>query len=699
MQPTTPVSFRWILRQFLFSLWLMGITVGVFLFSFTPGYDLNIGDVAPQDIRASEDSAYTSQILSLQAQEEAVRRVALVYTNPDPLIVRQQYERARQVLAYLRELRADGYATESQRYAWVLAVPELNELSLSVAHSILSLSESDWNRVQLEFLDVLDQVMRQERIREDEIVSVRARIPALLSLDLTQDQSTVVGELVQRFLKPNAFYDDAATQKERAEVRAATAVVLRNFREGQIIVREGSVISSLDLEALQKLGLTSRKSELWDNGDAIAFAIILLLGLALYLARLQPDVLDGGRHEILLAILLTVFLVLTRLLIPTGELLPYLFPSAAMTMLVVVTLGRPAAIGAMLFLGGVCGWIAGDSLGFAVLTTGQGLIAALSLPRYENTGSFFRSGLLSGGGASLILFAFNFAEFNTAPVALLMKIGICLAGGLISGGFTIGVLFLLTPLFDLTTTFRLMELSRPNHPLLQRLLREAPATFNHVMMVASLAEQAAERIGGNVLLTRVGAYYHDIGKLLRPYFFIENQQGLSNPHDRLDPYTSVEVLAGHIRDGVRLAQQYHLPERVIAFIPEHHGTMRTSFFYQKAIEAAGGDADLVDESHFRYPGPTPRSRETALLMLADGCEAATRARRPSTPEELEGIVTAIFDQRLRDGQLDMCPITMKELQLAKMTYIELLRAAYHPRINYPEPKSDKDDDNEPKTSH
>lgn len=675
----------------------MGITLGVLLFTFTPSYDLTIGDVAPQDIRAPQDATYTSQILSLQAQEDAVRRVTAIYTDPDPLIARQQYERARQVLAYLRELRADTYATESQHHAWVLAVPELDDLSLSVAHSILSLSESDWNRVQLEFLDVLDQVMRQQRIREEELLSVRGRIPAQLSLDLTQDQATIVAELVQRFLNPNVFYDDAATQKEREKVRAATTPVPRNFREGQIIVREGSVILALDLEALEELDLTSHTFELWDNGDDILFAFAALLGLALYLWRLQPDVLDAGRQEILLTILLTVFLILTRLLVPTGDLLPYLFPGAAMTMLLAVTLGRPVAIGAILFLGGVGGWVAEGSLGFAALMLGQGLVATLSLPRYENTSSFFRAGILSGGAASLTLLAFNFVEFSTTPVALLMKISVCLVGGLLSGGLTIGILFLLTPPFDLTTTFRLMELSRPNHPLLQRLLREAPATFNHVMMVASLAEQAAERIGGNVLLTRVGAYYHDIGKLLRPYFFIENQQGLSNPHDRLDPYTSVDVLTGHIRDGIRLAQQYHLPERVIAFIPEHHGTMRTSFFYQKAVEAAGGDADLVDEAHFRYPGPTPRSRETALLMLADGCEAATRARRPSTPEELEGIVNGIFDQRLRDGQLDMCPITMQELHLAKMAYIELLRAAYHPRINYPEPKSDKDEDNDVKT--
>jgi hypothetical protein len=258
---------------------------------------------------------------------------------------------------------------------------------------------------------------------------------------------------------------------------------------------------------------------------------------------------------------------------------------------------------------------------------------------------------------------------------------------LISGGLTVGGLFVLTPLFDLTTTFRLTELSRPNHPLLQRLLREAPATFNHVMMVASLAEQAAERIGANALLTRVGAYYHDMGKLARPYFFVENQQGLSNPHDRLDPYTSVDILAGHIRDGMKLAKRYHLPEAVRAFIPEHHGTMQVSFLYQKAVEAAGGEADLVDESHFRYPGPKPQSRETLLVMLADSSEAATRAVRPSTPEALEALVEKIFLQRLRDGQMDDCPITMAELDAVRQTYVELLRGAFHPRVQYPDRQS------------
>jgi putative nucleotidyltransferase with HDIG domain len=262
-----------------------------------------------------------------------------------------------------------------------------------------------------------------------------------------------------------------------------------------------------------------------------------------------------------------------------------------------------------------------------------------------------------------------------------------MVGGVISGGLTLGGLFLLAPLFDLATTFRLVELSHPNHPLLQRLLREAPATFHHTMMVASLAEQAAERIGANALLTRAGTYYHDVGKLARPYFFVENQRGLSNPHDRLDPQTSVDIVVGHVRDGIKLARQYGLPARVRAFIPEHHGTLRVSFFYQKALEAAGGEAGLVDESLFRYPGPRPQSKETALVMLADGCEAATRAARPSTSEEVVEIVSRIFDARIRDKQLDECPLTLRELQIVKEAYIELLKGAYHPRIRYPDVKT------------
>jgi len=690
MKKTRKMTRGFILRQVLFGLGLTLLTAFILVFSFPNDFDLVPGDVAPRDIRSPTDFTYISEIRTEQAQREAVRQVAPVYTPLDPNIAREQYARARQVLAYLRELRADIYASEPQSYAWTLAVPELIDLPLSTVNLILKMSDTSWNRVQIEFLDLLDQVMRQQRIREEDLPSVRAGISARVALDLGQDEAIVVSDLVKRFLRPNVFYDEAATEAARQAAKDAVGPTSHTLRSGEMIVREGNIVSELDMEALNELGLVAQEWDWYDFGMALLLSCAATFSLGLYLWQFQSEVLTKARSEVLLFLLLILFLLLARALTTSGELLPYLFPGAALAMLLTTTVGLPSAVGVMIYMGAVYGWLAGRSLGFAILVTLSGIVGALTLPRYEQTGTIFRSGLLSGLFGALTLFAFYADDVRMEPAPMLLKVGVCLVAGMVSGGLTVGGLFLLAPLFDLTTTFRLTELSRPNHPLLQRLLREAPATFNHVMMVTSLAEQAAERIGANALLTRVGAYYHDIGKLARPYFFIENQQGLSNPHDRLDAYTSVDVLKGHIRDGLKLAHEYHLPERICAFIPEHHGTMRASFFYRKAVEAAGGETDLVDESQFRYPGPRPQSRETLLVMLADSSEAATRAQRPATPEALTALIDSIFEQRIADGQLDKCPITMQELHIVKTTYIDLLRGAFHPRVQYHEPKESKD---------
>jgi hypothetical protein len=220
------------------------------------------------------------------------------------------------------------------------------------------------------------------------------------------------------------------------------------------------------------------------------------------------------------------------------------------------------------------------------------------------------------------------------------------------------------------------------------MLREAPATYHHSLMVANLAEQAAESIDANALLTRVGAYYHDIGKIARPYFFSENQASGMNPHDRLDPETSAEVIVGHVTDGLKLARRYRLPSRVRAFIPEHHGGSRVSFLYHKAVQLAGSD-ELVDEESFRYPGRKPQSRETALVMLADGCEAAVRSAQPESGEEVAEIVDHIIDQRIDDGQLNESDLTLQDIDTIKQVFTSALKGTFHPRIKYPDPQPDQ----------
>ncbi|MBN1259833.1 MAG: HDIG domain-containing protein [Anaerolineae bacterium] len=677
---------RWKLRQLVYLVGLVVAVSMVLLVSFTGQYSLAPGDVASQDIYAPRELTFVSEILTVQAQEEARRQVESIYTRPDFSIVREQLDRVRAALDFVTAVRADTYATDSQKRSWVLSVDEIADMALSDVTVMLTLPDVGWSRVQVESRGLVDQILREEEIRGTSLNGVRERVPLMVPLELPQDEASLVVALVQRFIVPNSFYDQEATDLAREQATQAVGPVVRTVRNGEIIVRDGSVVSDLEVEALAQLGLTTPRRD-WPGTIltlALALALTLLLGLYLYV--LQREALVNRRLEGLMFLLLVTFMWLARLLVPSGPLLLHLYPVAALGILLATTVGREAALGGVLLLAVISGWIAGGNFAVLAMVGASGAAAALTLPKYEQTASIFRAGLLGGLVMAVVgVILSPVRDLTTDPLPFLIEAGASVAGGVVSGGLALGGLFLLAPLFDLTTTFRLVELSHPNHPLLQRLLREAPATFHHTMMVASMAEQAAERIGANALLTRAGTYYHDVGKLMRPYFFVENQEGMSNPHDRLDPQASASIVVGHVADGLKLARQYGLPARVRAFIPEHHGTAQASFFFQKALKAAGGEAGLVDESLFHYPGPRPQSRETSLTMLADGCEAATRAARPTTPEEITAVVERIFDARIRGGQLDECPITLHDLAIVKATYIEVLRGAYHPRIQYPQP--------------
>jgi putative nucleotidyltransferase with HDIG domain len=244
--------------------------------------------------------------------------------------------------------------------------------------------------------------------------------------------------------------------------------------------------------------------------------------------------------------------------------------------------------------------------------------------------------------------------------------------------------FFLAQFLGMTTALQLLEISRPDHPLLQRVLRNAPGTYQHSLQVANLAEQAAERIGADTLLTRVGALYHDVGTALNPVFYIENQMpGAPNPHDQLDPASSAEIIIQHVIDGMELARQHRIPSRIQDFIREHHGTMIARYQYIKAVKAAGGDESKVDPEPFRYPGPPPGSRETAILMLADGSEARVRAERPKDIDEMRGLIKNVIQERVALGQLDNTDLTLRDLDTITESFTTTLRGIYHPRIEYP----------------
>ena len=259
---------------------------------------------------------------------------------------------------------------------------------------------------------------------------------------------------------------------------------------------------------------------------------------------------------------------------------------------------------------------------------------------------------------------------------------------LLNGGLSaaIGLIgyFVLGNLFDITTPLQLVELSRPTHPLLRQLLLKAPGTYHHTILVSNMAERAAAAIGADALLVRVGAYYHDIGKTVRPYFFAENIMDVTSPHEKLDPLTSAQIIISHVKDGVELAQNHHLPDRIQDFIREHHGRSLVRYFYMQAVRQANPD-EVVNEEDFRYPGPNPHSKEAAILLLADTCEAAVRAVRPASREELAALVNRLIDERTLSGELDSADLTFRELQMVQNIFLQVLQGVHHPRIVYPEP--------------
>jgi putative nucleotidyltransferase with HDIG domain len=683
---------RWWMRGrlALAALVLLALSMFFLAFPLLPSGRLVLedGDIAPRDIRSPRHFTYESDLLTAAARERAEEDVDPVYTPPNTDLTGQRVERGREISDYLGSIRADPFATPAQRRAWTLAVPELADVSATVVDQLYGLSDESWDRVRTEMLGVIARVMRQG-VREGMIEEGRERIWALVGLDLSLDEVEVTAALAEELIVANRFYDAEATRDALARARDEVPVVLRTFDVNQIIVGDGQQVEALDVEALRQLGLQQPRTRWTDVVGAGALAVVGIAALGLVLSRFQPDVLWEGRKLLLLLLLMSLFLALARLMIPDRTVLRYLFPGPALAMLAASVLGPHAGVIAALLMGGAVGLIGNNSLELACYVVAGGLVAALALRRADRLGLLFRAAGFVSLAHVLVVIGFNLPLQRTdpLPIDLALVLMTALVSGGVSASMALGGLFVIGPLFDVATTFRLIELSHPEHPLLQRLLREAPGTYHHSLSVASLAEQAAERIGADVMLTRVGAYYHDIGKIARPYFFVENQLQGVNPHDQLDPYASAEVIIGHVRDGVDLARRHRLPSRVRAFIPEHHGSSRASFLYRRAVELAG-NPEMVDEAKFRHRGRKPQSRETALVMLADRSEAVVRARRPSTPEELSATIHQVFEQTAKSGQLDECQLTMRELGMVRESFISALRGLFHPRIRYPEPPSE-----------
>jgi putative nucleotidyltransferase with HDIG domain len=356
---------------------------------------------------------------------------------------------------------------------------------------------------------------------------------------------------------------------------------------------------------------------------------------------------------------------------------------AAFSIMVAVLIEVQLSVLTTMLLGLVIGYVAEGSWDLTAYAVMGGLVGIFSMGQVERVNRLLWAGVYVSLMNVAVVLVLNAPGNNLDSTGLLRLVAAGVANGVFSASLALIGFFLAGNLLGITTSLQLQELARPTQPLLRQLLLRAPGTYHHSLMVSNLSEQAADRIGADALLTRVGAYYHDVGKTVRPYFFVENQMDGINVQDHLDPRTSAQIIISHVKDGLDLAKKYGLPRNVRAFIPEHQGRGFIKYFYHQALEEAD-DPSLVDEDDFRYPGPKPQSRETAIVMLADSCEAAVRASHPESVEEMDKIVRRIINEKLTTGELDECDVTTRDLDQVRGAFVEMLHGVFHPRVKYPE---------------
>ncbi len=644
---------------------------------------LQIGSVPARNILAPRSITYESEVLTERVRQEVAASVALVYDPPDPNVSRTQSQLARQILDYIRNVRRDPFATTEQKIADINQITALT-LTAEQASSMLEMSNEQWQAIDDEIINVLERVMR-ESIREADLTAVRNQLPTQVSIRFSTQESALIVAIVEDLIRPNTFPNEAATDEARRRAVEAVEPVPRTFVPNEVVVRENETVDAADIEALEVLGLLkSDDRRLQDFARAFLASILVVVITGLYIARFERHLYENSRFIMLLAAIFLIVLVGARVFSASAPF--YLYPTAALALLYVSVASARVALIGTINLAFLIGLMMGDSMEMATLVASGGLMAILTLRSTERLNNYFVSGLIIGLVNTIVVTTFNLTTpggpIPGLPLTLLVPFS--LINGIFAAAAAIVGMYLLTLIFNLPTSLKLSELSQPNHPLLQRLLREAPGTYQHSLQVGNLSEQAALAINANAELVRVAALYHDIGKMLNAIFFSENQQfGGGNPHDVLDdPYRSADIIISHVTDGDELARQHHLPHRLRDFIREHHGTTEVYVFYRKAVNAAGGDESAVDIEEFRYPGPRPQSRETALMMLADSCESAVRAIGPTSKQQVSEIVHEIIDTRMRTGQLDESGLTLKDIKAIQRIFVEMLQAVYHPRIDY-----------------
>lgn len=655
-------------------------------------YDLSVGDVSPQTITASRD--IIDEITTERRRQQASDAVSPVYFKDDTVsdTVMADMDAAFSELRAVRELGAqirgawtdDNAAFTDEDYGQAQHMLSRVKLSNYQLRTVLGTDERDFETLYQSVTSATRTAL-VSTITEGQINDAINNIQQIVAYNTRTDLwYNVAIPTLRACLQPNMLIDQQATEENR--LRAYEAVEPTVYKKDQNIVMKGDRVSAEQIAVLEALGLLQGDS--FDVTPYIGAAIVLAIVLAvtyLFIVLFAPQMLHTGKNAFVMLIAAVITLTMSLLF---GQYIGVnAMPVMLSAMLVVNLLGaRPAyvlnfAISMLITFLTVTGpgLETSQMLSVLLMTNVGGMLSIYLMRRNPVRVYVFVTGLVVGVADVLLLLCVNALVSGNAGSVLNIVMHAML-GAITAAIMCVGLQPILEAAFNLVTPSKLIELSNPNQPLLRRLMIETPGTYHHSMVVANLAEAAAEAIGADAVLTRVGAYYHDIGKLVRPLYFKENQIG-ENPHDKTDPRVSTAILTEHTLDGVELARKHHLPAAIIDMIQQHHGDTAAMYFYAKTVKQMG--EENVDIDDFRYDGPKPQTAEAAILMLSDTVEAAVRSISEPTQEKISAMITKLVRGKMEDGQLDECTLTFRDIGKICKAYENVLKGVFHERIEYP----------------
>ncbi|WP_300347426.1 HD family phosphohydrolase [Clostridium sp.] len=659
----------------------------------TQKYDLKVGDIPKSDIKAhreiidetatdarkkeAEEKVDKQYSLSTDIQKQSEDKVKSFFNSVEKIISQEKTESEQD-----KEKDKEQILNEKAKL-----VPRTDfKITDSEAKVLVSLTDSEIKNLETISIEALTKSYEtpiEDGNSQDLKDAKKIYTDYIDDSDLKNSKKNIALKFVTA-IQPNFFYDEKKTDEIIKETLKQVPPVM--IKKNQIVVSEGEPVTAHQLDILKALGLLSDSNSSIYIYIALGFLVAIVMYLQYgYINKYYPKTNSDFSKIVMISILNVFPVVLARLF---GMISNYLIPLACMPMLMTLLLNyKISLVTSMLNIILISGAV-GFNPNIIVLAILNVVLAGTLLRKMQQRNDILYSSIKIAVLSSLITFCVGTLTTNNF-MEILADSTYAAVGSVLSGIFAIGLLPFFESTFDIVTNAKLLELSNPNNPLLKKLLMEAPGTYHHSILVANLAELAAEKVGGNPLLARIGAYYHDVGKTKRPYFFRENQIGKKNPHDRIKPEVSSKIILSHVKDGVELAKEYNLPKTIENFISTHHGETLVKYFYL-TVKNNSENPDEVKEEDFKYPGPKPMSKEEGIVMLADSSEAAVRSINEPTEEKIEKMVNNIIDDKLATGQLDNCDLTLRDINKIKKCFLKALNGIHHERIEYPEDNKKKE---------